>query len=226
MRRNLKDDDEKAELALDAPPDDALTATAVVAKKPGKRYVALPWDVSSFYSVQAPELADANDVDDVNDEATLRRLELNDLRTRDMTREEYAVWAECRHASFTWRKSKRFKEWAKLADVHDGGRVGEDVIDILGFLTAEMVQRLGVDARKVLEEEEGAVATDVGKGQRREREGGLFALDKEAKRPIERRHVQEAFRRLQGPNRRMRAFGGLGARGGEVRRLELVSTSV
>ena len=35
-----------------------------------------------------------------------------DERTSDMTREEYVTWSEYRQASFTYRKGKRFREWA------------------------------------------------------------------------------------------------------------------
>ena len=29
-----------------------------------------------------------------------------------MTKDEYVYWSDCRQASFTFRKAKRFREWA------------------------------------------------------------------------------------------------------------------
>ncbi|KAF2790642.1 TFIID-18kDa-domain-containing protein [Melanomma pulvis-pyrius CBS 109.77] len=224
VRKNLKDDDDKANPG-DIPTDniagadggqavDEATTTTVAGAgaKKSKKKSALPWDVSSFFSIQPPDLGNEDedeDEDDMNDE-TRRRLHINDQRTLNMTREQYAVWAECRQASFTWRKSKRFKEWVGLADVHDGGRLGDDVIDILGFLTAEMVQKLGEGARRVLNEEDVAVDEGKGKVERRGNAGcALFSTAEEVRRPIDERHVQEAFRKLQAPSQKARAFASL-----------------
>lgn len=38
-----------------------------------------------------------------------------DLLTRDMTREEYAHYSECRQASFTFKKGKRFREFINFS---------------------------------------------------------------------------------------------------------------
>src|SRR5256886_17491031 len=65
-----------------------------------------------------------------------------------MTREEYVHYSECRQASFTYRKAKRFREWANMSAYIDM-KPNDDIIDILGFLTFEMVSTLTETALKV-----------------------------------------------------------------------------
>lgn len=224
VRKNLKDDDEKGG-APDVPGDDVGGTVeetvegrdGAVPKSVKRRGVALPWDISSFFSIQPPDPGLEENEED-NDDKTLVRLRLNDERTQDMSREEYAVWAECRQASFTWRKAKRFKEWANLGAVHDGGRVGDDVLDLLGFLCAEMVQVLGVEARRVLNEEDArsdAYTRQVGPNHKADKGvacQGLFVSVQGGRRAIQEGHVREANRRLQQTKyAKSRAFAGLGS---------------
>lgn len=70
-----------------------------------------------------------------------------------MTREEYEHYSECRQASFTYRKAKRFRDWANMSAYIDM-RPNDDIIDILGFLTFEMVTTLTETALKVKKEED------------------------------------------------------------------------
>jgi transcription initiation protein SPT3 len=70
-----------------------------------------------------------------------------------MTREEYEHYSECRQASFTYRKAKRFREWANMSSYIDM-KPNDDIIDILGFLTFEMVTTLTEAALKVKKEED------------------------------------------------------------------------
>ncbi|CAG8665265.1 20111_t:CDS:2, partial [Racocetra fulgida] len=65
-----------------------------------------------------------------------------------MTREEYVHYSECRQASFTYRKAKRFREWANMSAYIDM-KPNDDIIDILGFLTFEMVSTLTETALRV-----------------------------------------------------------------------------
>ncbi|KAF9639204.1 Transcription initiation factor IID 18kDa subunit [Lasiodiplodia theobromae] len=135
-----------------------------------------------------------------------------------MTRAEYAVWAEARQASFTRRRKAKFREWAGLGVVADA-RVGEDVMDILGFLTFQMVVSLTEKALGVKEVEEGMRAGGLqGRdGARRGAaagggdEGSLFAARGGEAVVVGVRHVGEAFRRLQ-------REGGKGVVGGQRRR--------
>lgn len=73
----------------------------------------LPWEPSSYYSQEVPECEDDEDEEEEEmNSITLARLQKADDRTRVMTREEYVTWSEYRQASFTYRKGKRFREWA------------------------------------------------------------------------------------------------------------------
>ena len=131
--------------------------------------------------------------------ATIMRLKLADDRTRGMTKDEYVHYSECRQASFTFRKAKRFRDWAGFGVVTDS-KPNDDIVDILGFLTFEIVQTLTEEALKVKAEEEltknrngDADAQD----KKRKRETGLFGRREDGRTPVGPKHIQEAFRRLQ-----------------------------
>jgi transcription initiation protein SPT3 len=185
------------------------------AKKNKKTKVGLPWEVASFYSEQVPERDDEEDEEEEEmNYATLQRLKNADERTKNMTREEYVFWSDCRQASFTFRKGKRFREWAGFGVVTES-KPNDDIVDILGFLTFEIVQTLTEEALKVKEAED-LHKTRSGTGgdnqtKKRKREAGLFDPPEEGRTPIEPRHVQEGFRRLQrigNKSRAMRNYGG------------------
>lgn len=113
-----------------------------------------------------------------------------------MTKDEYVHWSECRQASFTFRKAKRFREWAGFGQLTDA-KPNDDIVDILGFLTFEIVQVLTEEALKVKEAEDRLQMENREKNKKRKRERFLFDGPEEARTPIEGRHVEEAFRRLQ-----------------------------
>lgn len=177
---------------------------AAVANKKAK--LMLPWEVQSFYVEQVPEREDEEDEEEEEqNEATLARLASADERTRNMTKDEYVYWSDCRQASFTFRKGKRFREWAGFGTVIDS-KPNDDVVDILGFLTFEIVQTITEEALKVKAAEDMANkkinASRSGGGdaesKKRKREGcTLFEKTEEGKTPVEPKHVREAFRRLQ-----------------------------
>ena len=105
--------------------------------------------MQSFFSEQVPEREDEEDEEEEEqNEATLARLASADERTKNMTRDEYVYWSDCRQASFTFRKGKRFREWAGFGVVTDS-KPNDDIVDILGFLTFEIVQTLTEEALKV-----------------------------------------------------------------------------
>ncbi|KXJ92427.1 transcription initiation factor IID, 18kD subunit-domain-containing protein [Microdochium bolleyi] len=172
-------------------------------KKNKKAKVKLPWEPSSFYNQEVPERDDEEDEEEEEmNFITLQRLRKADERTKAMTREEYVTWSEYRQASFTYRKGKRFREWAGFGIVTDG-KPSDDIVDILGFLTFEMVQTLTEEALKIKEQEDlwkersgGGENSDSG-GKKRKLAQGLFDPPSEGKTPVEPRHVQEGFRRLQ-----------------------------
>lgn len=226
VRKTAKDSDEKNPGAEDLAADDIgvdITATAPnpatkTAKPAGsKKAVDLVWDVQSFFSEFPPAREEEEDEEETEmNYATIQRLRNADERTKNMTREEYVHWSDCRQASFTFRKGKRFREWAGFGTITDS-KPNDDIIDILGFLTFEIVQTLTEEALRVKQAQDAyrkAVGGDLSSGQsrKRKRESGLFDPPEEAREPVSAGHVREAFRRLQrGPpkNRSMLNFTGL-----------------
>jgi len=173
-----------------------------------KAKLVLPWEVQSYYAEQVPERDDEEDEEEEEqNEATLARLASADERTKDMTREEYVYWSDCRQASFTFRKGKRFREWAGFGTIIDS-KPNDDVVDILGFLTFEIVQTLTEEALKVKAAEDlankkasgggAAGRSDQEASKKRKREGcSLFEMPEKGRTPVEPKHVREGFRRLQ-----------------------------
>lgn len=126
-----------------------LAGGAAPATRParsGRRKQAkLPWDLVAGLVAEAT----AGEVDLLEEEPadpevvaeSTRRLLNADRLTRDMSREEYMEYSECRQASFTYKKAKKFRDWINPAQYVDV-RLNDDVIEILGFLAWEMVRRL------------------------------------------------------------------------------------
>ncbi|KAJ6444529.1 SAGA-like transcriptional regulatory complex subunit Spt3 [Purpureocillium lavendulum] len=217
VRKNVKDSDDKgadADLAAGDDPVGGVVAGSgpvdEAAKKNKKAKVGLPWEPASFFPVEVPERDDEEDEEeDEMNYITLQRLRKADERTKVMTREEYVTWSEYRQASFTWRKGKRFREWAGFGVVTDS-KPSDDIVDILGFLTFEMVATLTEVALKAKEQEDLARAQSgadsVVGAKKRKHQHGLFDPPSEGKTPIEPRHVQEAFRRFQQRPKKSRAM--------------------
>ena len=225
MRKTAKDTDEKGADA-DIGPDDPIGGGDMpggaggplvgdTAKKNKRSKISLPWDLESFYSERVPEREDEDDEDEgESNYATLKRLKAADERTKDMTKEEYVHWSECRQASFTFRKGKRFREWAGFGIVTDS-KPNDDIIDILGFLTFEMVQTLTEEALKVKVEDDvyksrtgGEDNSSSSSSKKRKRETGLFDPPEEGNAPVGEGHVREAYRRLQNRANKPKAWLG------------------
>ena len=121
-----------------------------------------------------------------------------------MTKDEYVFWSDCRQASFTFRKGKRFREWAGFGVVTDS-KPNDDIVDILGFLTFEIVQTLTEEALKVKAAEDlynqrtmaSMVGTEAKERKRKREQSSLFQMPEEGRTPVEPKHVREAYRRLQ-----------------------------
>lgn len=212
VRKNVKDSDDKggdADLGTGEEPVGVAAGPVVdTAKKNKKAKVGLPWEVPSLYNQEVPEREDEEDEDEEEmNYATLQRLKKADERTKAMTKEEYVTWSEYRQASFTFRKGKRFREWAGFGVVTDS-KPNDDIVDILGFLTFEIVQTLTEEALKIKEQEDlGNKANSGGEqaGKKRKLQG-LFDPPSEGRTPVETRHIQEAFRRLQQRPNKQRAM--------------------
>lgn len=200
------------------------------AKKNKKAKVGLPWEPSSYYSQEVPERDDEEDEEEEEmNYITLQRLRKADERTKVMTREEYVTWSEYRQASFTYRKGKRFREWAGFGLVTDS-KPSDDIVDILGFLTFEMVQTLTEEALKIKEQEDLMKERTGGENaaagsKKRKLAQGLFDPPSEGRAPVEGRHIQEAFRRLQARPKKSRAMLN-GTRMGSHTSLRLVSLEI
>ncbi|KAL1850824.1 Transcription initiation protein spt3 [Paecilomyces lecythidis] len=233
IRRNSKESDERdgvdfTDLSLAAPADDQNLESAEGPLK-GKPTASLPWDIDSRYSVQIPGLLDGPDGEDNSangDSSVLHRLALADARTSAMTREEYITWTEYRHASFTHRRAKRFRDWLQLRTITDY-KLNDDFIDSLGFLAVEVVQEL---TRVALEVRDSVVRTKhkaddtVSQGAMLKR-SALFEDKDEVsdKTRLEPEHVQEAFQRLQNTRNRSLAMFMNGGRVPSGFPLQLVS---
>jgi transcription initiation protein SPT3 len=215
VRKNVKDSDDKggdADLGAGEDPVGGVVPGGPVddtAKKNKKSKVGLPWEPLSFYNQEVPERDDEEDEEEEEmNHITLQRLRKADERTKAMTREEYVTWSEYRQASFTYRKGKRFREWAGFGIVTDS-KPSDDIVDILGFLTFEMVQTLTEEALKIKEQEDlwrERTGAENANSKKRKAAQGLFAPPSEGRAPVEPRHVQEAFRRLQARPKKTRAM--------------------
>lgn len=212
VRKTAKDQDPQGGVGAD--PGDIMDEAAVVAGPSGpsgqmmkqkKAKIGLPWEVGSFFGETVPEREDDEDEDEQEaNQATLQRLKNADERTRGMTKDEYVHWSECRQASFTFRKGKRFREWAGFGIVTEA-KPNDDIVDILGFLTFEIVQTLTEEALKVKEAEDELQRRSMRNCKKRKREEFLFHAQ-EGRTPIEAKHVTEAFRRLQMPKPKSKAM--------------------
>ncbi|KAF9896193.1 Transcription initiation protein spt3 [Lobosporangium transversale] len=132
-------------------------AGAVVPGNKARRMrVKLSWELLNAFADAMVGTGEEEEEDDDDEDAyldSMQRLRDADRVTFAMTREEYEHYSECRQASFTYRKAKRFREWANMSAYIDM-KPNDDIIDILGFLTFEMVTTLTETALKVKREED------------------------------------------------------------------------
>lgn len=145
------------------------------------------------------------DTDEEDSEATQimnERLRSADLRTQNMTREEYVHWSECRQASFTFRKAKRFKEWAGLSQITDS-RLQDDIMDVMGFLTFEIVANLTGAAIKLKARWESKHKRDE---PDRPQTGHLFKQPNRQETVLLPEHIRAAYAQYETPTSRARAM--------------------
>jgi transcription initiation protein SPT3 len=143
LRKNARPGEEGA---LEAPDEELYGLAPNEDRKRKRSFARLPYDPMSGMLVDIM----GADAELVEDEATVceeldldtrRRLFLADQMTRDMNREEYMEFSECRQASFTYKKAKKFRDWINPAQFIDF-RLNDDVVEIMGFLAWEMVRKL------------------------------------------------------------------------------------
>ncbi|CAO3679953.1 unnamed protein product [Rhizopus stolonifer] len=115
--------------------------------------IKLPWELVNQFSDIIAKSINGEDEDEDEDEVeaykdSVQRLREADEVTRVMTREEYVHYSECRQASFTYRKGKKFRDWANMSAFVDL-KPNDDIVDSLGFLTYEMISKLTLTAIKI-----------------------------------------------------------------------------
>ncbi|KAL7747528.1 Transcription initiation protein spt3 [Sorochytrium milnesiophthora] len=139
VRKNVKEDGGGG--GADDIMGDEEGMQAEVAMKMKKR-IRFSWEYVKEFSDLLED--DSEDEDEEDIEAyreSLVRLKTADDMTRNMTAAEYIFYSECRTASFTHRKSKRFREWTGMSSIVDS-KPNDDIIDVFGFLAHEMVRKL------------------------------------------------------------------------------------
>ena len=228
------------------------TLDKINAGKAQKITIKLSWEVATIYSDILKDIGhqsdDEEDEDDLEaHEASIQRLKEADDATRQMTREEYQHYSDCRQASFTYRKGKRFREFLNLPP-HLDLRANDDTVDIVGFLAFEMVRSLtlaGLAVKKSLEEsvlrddyqapskngKRKAASSSAlgGPSEKRRREDDpddeeytmpvntLFLPPVETRTALRPEHIQDAFSRMQAEWSHSRSAGMNNWRGGLVR---------
>lgn len=226
LRKNAKDQDAQAQVAgagggvagvPGSEEEDKKDKIAGAMMRVKKSSMKLPWELQFMFNEQPLENNEDDSLDEDGREAnmaTLKRLKMADDRTRDMTKEEYVHWSDCRQASFTFRKGKRFKDWSGISQLVDG-KLHDDVIDILGFLTFEIVCSLTETALKIKNREEmlksekdksslllqEGLTSDV-----RSRKKRLFDGPDDLVNPLRSKHIEEAWRILQAVDNKHRAL--------------------
>jgi transcription initiation protein SPT3 len=145
---------------------------------------------------------------------SIARLKQQDITTRSMNQAEYVDYAECRQASFTYKKPLKFREWLQLDKLAPGSntRAGSDLLDVMGFICYEMVRTLTELALKVKRVKEASNSTSLSGASlnpemnaldqirhsinEEYRSMDLFASP-EITSPLEPWHIEEAHRRLR-----------------------------
>lgn len=224
VRKNAKDSggEGPAGPSTGAEAGEGLEDTAVDGPlRTNKRKMKLPWELSAMF-FEYPRVTFPGNGDDAEDEDedtietnedSLRRLKAADETTRRMTRDEYVFYSECRQASFTFRKAKRFREFIH-ANFYLDIKPSDDTIDILGFLAFEVVHELCTSAMRIKREwEERARRVQARKQRSYDPESQkddstadenldkaactLFSLPPRSEPPLEAWHIREAFAQLQ-----------------------------
>jgi hypothetical protein len=119
---------------------------------PRRRRPRLSFDFySSFYEYLDDE--DRNLDEDFSE--TILRLKEADELTKKMTMDEYMDYSDCRQASFTFKKNKKFRDWLNIQKYIDM-KPNDDVIEILGYIAWETVAKITKAALIVKKEMESA----------------------------------------------------------------------
>eukprot|EP00834_Sanchytrium_tribonematis_P000323 NODE_6_length_70510_cov_1.054395.p28 type:complete len:296 gc:universal NODE_6_length_70510_cov_1.054395:49023-49910(+) len=194
VRKNAKDDEENMDV------DDAEDQQLDEMKQ--KQTIRLPWEYIEGFT----DILDDEEIDDQIDLVALKddnqRLKDADNKTKDMTSEEYMFYSECRSASFSHRKGKKFRTWLNMNAITDS-KPNDDVVDILGFIGYEMVRRITEFALQIKKKSE--LEKPIQSASKKEKEDleifSMFFVNNKNSQPtpLEECHILEAYRRLQNP---------------------------
>eukprot|EP00698_Gefionella_okellyi_P016115 TRINITY_DN4592_c0_g1_i1.p1 TRINITY_DN4592_c0_g1~~TRINITY_DN4592_c0_g1_i1.p1 ORF type:complete len:302 (-),score=41.18 TRINITY_DN4592_c0_g1_i1:218-1123(-) len=121
----------------------------LAAKKPKQTNTRLSWQLlSSFSQFLEPDEEMELSITDSSESQKPHR-KLADAMTRNMSREQYLEFSECRQASFTYKRAKRFREWLESA-LPETVKIGDELIDIVGCIAWECVGLITRTALQVM----------------------------------------------------------------------------
>ncbi|KAJ3113416.1 Transcription initiation protein spt3 [Physocladia obscura] len=219
VRKNVKDKGPSATQDLNSQEDaEDILDNEPSKLKPRKKIVKLSWElVNSLSNILDEHESNKNEEDEEDEiideearqayEEQVLRLRAADDVTRDMSKEEYVYYSECRQASFTFKKAKKFREWSGL-QLYYKLKTNGDVLDILGFLAYECVARLTETGLQVKAQWNERDKLSMAQNQASVSKVGLFGRNTVEQAPLGPRHIQEAFRRLQTTTFPMNNFKG------------------
>jgi len=72
-----------------------------------------------------------------------------------MSQEEYIDYSECRGASFTYKKGKKFREWLDCGSLE--AKFNDDILEILGYLaweTVGIITQTALIVKRIMEQAE------------------------------------------------------------------------
>ncbi|KAK8844586.1 hypothetical protein IAR55_006433 [Kwoniella newhampshirensis] len=196
VRKRAKDEEDRGgdvDLDVDGAGADADKAAA----KGRKTMVKLPWELLTPFSDYLRGLPSKKEVREEEEEEdademqayqdSMQRLRDADEITKKMTKDEYVHYSDCRQASFTYRKARRFRDFINFSAYLDV-RPNDDIVDILGFLAFEMVRSLCVTALELRERiERTRPTTTTTSAPQPQRRGTLTSVPQRATSPTKRK---------------------------------------
>ncbi|KDE06690.1 hypothetical protein MVLG_03036 [Microbotryum lychnidis-dioicae p1A1 Lamole] len=153
VRKKFKESDQDDEPeVMDEPVAVADRSTSERAYRVPNKGIKLPWEITTIYGDCLPETSEDEDAHSELTREMKKQLEHADELTKYMSKDEYNFYTECRHASFVYKKGKKFREFLNLGIVIES-TLTDDVLDVLGFLAFEIIRTIseaGLELRKIV----------------------------------------------------------------------------